>query len=83
MADTTFGRNEIISLVVRLSLVSAVTFLSIKWIMNQVDPTNKNKKKARKKAQEQLKRYLAKVSLQITALRKLQVGRQWTLSFGD
>lgn len=56
MADTTFGRNEIISLVVRLSLVSAVTFLSIKWIMNQVDPTNKNKKKARKKAQEQLKR---------------------------
>jgi SpoVK/Ycf46/Vps4 family AAA+-type ATPase len=56
MADAAFNRNEIISLVVRLTLVSAVTFISIKWLMNQVDPTNKSKKKARKKAQEQLKR---------------------------
>ncbi|KAJ3645563.1 hypothetical protein Zmor_023208 [Zophobas morio] len=56
MADAAFSRNEIISLVVRLTLVSAVTFISIKWLMNQVDPTNKSKKKARKKAQEQLKR---------------------------
>lgn len=56
MADTAFTKNEIISLVVRLTLVSAVTFLSIKWLMNQVDPTNKSKKKARKQAEEQLKR---------------------------
>lgn len=57
MADTAFSRNEVIGLVVRLTLVSAVTFLSIKWIMNQLDPTNKSKKKARKRAEEQLKRY--------------------------
>ncbi|KAJ8933825.1 hypothetical protein NQ314_013746 [Rhamnusium bicolor] len=56
MADTAFTKNEVIGLVIRLTLVSAVTFLSIKWIMNQVDPTNKNKKKARKRAEEQLKR---------------------------
>ncbi|CAG9824829.1 unnamed protein product [Phaedon cochleariae] len=56
MADSAFSRNEVIGLVLRLSLVSAVTFLSIKWIMNQVDPTNKSKKKARKRAEEQLKR---------------------------
>ncbi|XP_056635380.1 outer mitochondrial transmembrane helix translocase [Diorhabda carinulata] len=56
MADTAFTKNEVIGLVVRLTLVSAVTFLSIKWIMNQVDPTNKNKKKARQRAEEQLKR---------------------------
>lgn len=55
MADT-FSRNELIGLVVRLTLVSAVTFLSIKWLMNQVDPTNKSKKKARKRAEEQLRR---------------------------
>lgn len=55
MADT-FSRNELIGLVVRLTLVSAVTFLSIKWLMNQVDPTNKSKKKAKKRAQEQLRR---------------------------
>ncbi|KAK5641944.1 hypothetical protein RI129_010491 [Pyrocoelia pectoralis] len=55
MADT-FSRTELIGLVVRLTLVSAVTFFSIKWLMNQVDPTNQNKKKAKKRAQEQLRR---------------------------
>ncbi|KAL3274104.1 hypothetical protein HHI36_015520 [Cryptolaemus montrouzieri] len=56
MADTAFTKTEIIGLVVRLTLVSAVTFISIKWLMNQVDPTNKSKKKAKKLAEEQLKR---------------------------
>lgn len=56
MSDPAFSRMEIVSLVVRLTLVSAVTFWSIKWIMNQVDPTNKSKKNARKAAEEQLKR---------------------------
>jgi len=56
MSDPPFSRMEVVSLVVRLTLVSAVTFWSIKWIMNQVDPTNTSKKKARKTAAEQLKR---------------------------
>lgn len=56
MNDPGFTRNEIVSLVVRLTLVSAVTFWSIKWLMNQVDPTNQSKKKARKTAEEQLRR---------------------------
>lgn len=58
MADTAFTRHEILGLVLRLTLVSAVTFVSIKWIMNQVDPTNKSKKKARKEAEEKLKRFV-------------------------
>lgn len=58
MADAAFSRGEVVGLVIRLTLVSAVTFLSIKWIMNQVDPTNQSKKKARKIAEEQLKRYI-------------------------
>lgn len=56
MSDPVFSKVEIVNLVVRLTLVSAVTFWSIKWIMNQVDPTNKNKKNARKAAEEQLRR---------------------------
>lgn len=51
-----FSRSEIVGLVVRLTLVSAVTYMSIKWLMNQVDPTNSTKKKAKKRAQEQLRR---------------------------
>ncbi|ENN73205.1 outer mitochondrial transmembrane helix translocase [Dendroctonus ponderosae] len=56
MSDLPFTRTEIVSLVVRLTLVSAVTFWSIKWLLNQVDPTSKSKKKARKVAEEQLRR---------------------------
>lgn len=56
MADMAFNRNEIVGLVVRLTLVSAVTFYSIKWLMGQIDPTNKTKRKARERAEEQLKR---------------------------
>lgn len=57
MSGAQFSKLELISLVLRLTVVSAVTYLSVKWIINQVDPTNKSKKKARKKAEEQLKRY--------------------------
>ncbi|CAH0564705.1 unnamed protein product [Brassicogethes aeneus] len=59
MADMPFSQREVVGLVVRLTLVSAVTFLSIKWLMNQVDPTNKSKSQAKKKAVSQLKRLVA------------------------
>lgn len=56
MADTAFSRNEIIGLVIRLTLVSAVTYYSIKWLVAKVDPTNKSKQKAKERAEKQLKR---------------------------
>jgi len=56
LAETGLSRNEIMGLVVRLSLVTAVTFFSIKYIMERIDPNNKNKKSAKKKAEEQLRR---------------------------
>lgn len=43
-------------LVLRVSLASVVTYYSLKWMMTALDPTNKNKKKARAKAEEQIKR---------------------------
>lgn len=73
MADMPFSRNEIISLVVRLSLVSAVTYMSIKWLMNQVDPTNNTKKKAKKRAQEQLRRYRLDIEIMCESYEMLKV----------
>lgn len=58
MSDAAFDRVQIISLVVRLSLVTAATYYSIKWLIGQMDPTNKNKKKAKAIAEEQIRRYL-------------------------
>lgn len=44
-----FSRYEMILLVARLSFVTAIGFFSMKWIMNQLDPNNKQKRKAKKK----------------------------------
>lgn len=45
--NDTISRSEIISLVVRLTLLSAATYFSVKWMLNQLDPTNKQKKTAK------------------------------------
>ncbi|NP_001239116.1 ATPase family AAA domain-containing protein 1-A-like [Nasonia vitripennis] len=51
-----FSRTEIFMLVARLSFVTAIGFFSMKYIMNQLDPNNKQKRKAKKKAEEQLRK---------------------------
>lgn len=50
MVDTqTFSRSEFINLIIRLAFLTGVTFFSIKWMITQLDPTNKQKKTAKKK----------------------------------
>ncbi|KAJ8679763.1 hypothetical protein QAD02_015550 [Eretmocerus hayati] len=49
-----FSRYEVLMLVARLSFVTAIGFFSMKWIMNQLDPNNSQKRKAKQKAKEQL-----------------------------
>lgn len=44
-----YTRSEVFVLVARISFIAAFGFFSMKWIMNQLDPTNNAKKKARKK----------------------------------
>ncbi|XP_055919953.1 outer mitochondrial transmembrane helix translocase-like [Eupeodes corollae] len=54
--NSQLSRNEVLQLILRVSLASVVTFYSVKWMMNQLDPTSKNKRKAKIRAEEQLKR---------------------------
>lgn len=56
MSGAQFTRNEVVQLLFRVSIASVVTYYSLKWMMNQLDPTNKSKKKARTKAEQQIKR---------------------------
>ncbi|XP_022900366.1 outer mitochondrial transmembrane helix translocase-like [Onthophagus taurus] len=73
MADDTLGylrRPEIFGMMLRIVFVSAMSYYGIKWFMNQVDPTNKSKKSARKKATEQLAR-LAKSGSHVLPIEKL------------
>lgn len=50
------SRNDAIAVLVRVTIGAAVAFYSLKWLMNQMDPTSQNKKKARTKAESLIKR---------------------------
>lgn len=66
MAGAQLTRNDIVHMVLRVSIASVVTYYSLKWMMNQLDPTNKSKKKARARAEQQLKRLTASEGLQVS-----------------
>ncbi|XP_045488847.1 outer mitochondrial transmembrane helix translocase isoform X2 [Pieris rapae] len=51
-----FTRNDVFQMAIRVAFVSAVTYFSIKWLVNQIDPTSKSRKKAEEKAREQLRK---------------------------
>ncbi|EDV32303.1 uncharacterized protein Dana_GF14117 [Drosophila ananassae] len=55
-----FSRGQMFQVLIRLSVASLVTYYSVKWMMNQLDPTSKQKKKAKILAEEQLKRLAEK-----------------------
>lgn len=50
-------RGHMFQMFLRISIASVITYYSVKWMMNQLDPTSKNKKKAKLLAEEQLKRF--------------------------
>ncbi|XP_065370965.1 outer mitochondrial transmembrane helix translocase [Calliphora vicina] len=50
------SRGEFFQMLIRVSIASVITYYSVKWMMNQIDPTSKSKKKAKIRAEEQLKR---------------------------
>lgn len=53
-----FTRNDVFQMAIRVAFVSAVTYFSIKWLVNQIDPTSKSRKKAEERAREQLRKYV-------------------------
>lgn len=76
MAGAQITRNEVVQMIIRVSLVSVATYFSVKWMISQIgknnpfwykihltiiipislDPTSKNKKKAKEKAETLLRR---------------------------
>lgn len=42
------GRNEVIGLLFRLTVFGAVTYFTIKWMVDAIDPTRKQKVEAQK-----------------------------------
>ena len=52
MSDEVITRAEILSLVVRVAALSAISYYTVKWLMDAMDPTRKQKLRAQEKAKE-------------------------------
>lgn len=50
------GRGEVLSLLVRLAFATAASYFTVKLLVSAMDPTSKQKKAAKKKAQEVMRR---------------------------
>uniref|UniRef100_A0A673ZRG2 Outer mitochondrial transmembrane helix translocase n=1 Tax=Salmo trutta TaxID=8032 RepID=A0A673ZRG2_SALTR len=49
------GRNEVLGLLFRLTIFGAVTYFTIKWMVDAIDPTRKQKMEAQKQAEKLMK----------------------------
>ncbi|XP_063365389.1 outer mitochondrial transmembrane helix translocase-like [Cydia amplana] len=58
-----FTRTDVFQMAIRVCFVSAVTYFSIKWLVNQIDPTSKSRKKAEERAREQLRKVSSRAGL--------------------
>ena len=52
MSDEVITRAEILSLVVRVAALSAISYYTVKWLMDAMDPTRKQKLVAQEKAKQ-------------------------------
>uniref|UniRef100_A0A4W6EU75 Outer mitochondrial transmembrane helix translocase n=1 Tax=Lates calcarifer TaxID=8187 RepID=A0A4W6EU75_LATCA len=50
------SRNEVVGMLVRLTIFGAATYYSIKWVVEAMDPTFKQKNQAKKRAEQLMKR---------------------------
>lgn len=41
------NKNEILSLVLRMTLLSTCAYFGTKWLISQIDPTNQQKKRSK------------------------------------
>ena len=48
-------KKEIISIIARVAAISAVSYLTMKWLLDAVDPTRKQQIQAKERAQKLLK----------------------------
>lgn len=43
------SRNEVVGMLLRLTIFGAATYYSIKWVVEAMDPTSKQKNQAKKR----------------------------------
>ncbi|XP_043197489.1 outer mitochondrial transmembrane helix translocase-like [Amphibalanus amphitrite] len=56
MPDRAFDRSELLSLLVRTAVASAITYLGVKWAVDMMDPTRKRRQEDKKRAERLMTR---------------------------
>ena len=49
MSDKAFDRSELVSLLLRTAVASAITYLGVKWAVDMMDPTRKRRQDDKKR----------------------------------
>lgn len=49
-------RNEVVGMLVRLTIFGAATYYSIRWVVEALDPTQRQKSNAKKRAEQMMRR---------------------------
>ena len=49
MSDKAFDRSELVSLLLRTAVASAITYLGVKWAVEMMDPTRKRRQEDKKR----------------------------------
>ncbi|MCI4392935.1 hypothetical protein PGIGA_G00151530 [Pangasianodon gigas] len=50
------SRNEVVGMLVRLTIFGAATYYSIRWVVEALDPTQRQKSNAKKRAEQMMRR---------------------------
>jgi len=66
IAHSQISRSEVFQVLARLSIASVITFYSIKWMFKHLDPTNKDKRSAKARAEKIIKRINNESGLKIS-----------------
>lgn len=56
MSGSEISGRDVLQLILRVSLVSVATYFSLKWMISQIDPTSKTKKKFKEDAESIFKK---------------------------
>ena len=68
MSDNVVSKGEILGLIVRLAALTTVSYLSMKLLMEAVDPTRKQRLAAQKKAEKLLARLVVCLVMMINLI---------------
>lgn len=71
------SRTEVISLVIRMTLLSTCAYFGTRWLIGQIDPTSQQKKRSKETVIYQLSLSLCRSLINLYVLGAPQAKKSW------